>query len=820
MPTTLWCVINKHDGSGYVNYGPAGRDELMDVELTLGGIDVVGSGQITLKTAHIIPGMSEIMLFLSDGATMSTIYMGGFAGNVEVWFPNKKAVAAQRRVTIDVVDYNVLLDGMGLPYGDYVSDNGSTDFDTQLTRIERYLTTGAYVTDTININNALSGAVSRFGNGSGFEGDKSWRQLMEDRCNAATEAGLATRANFFMSATSFSATRLVPQLEVFDAGNLSAAGAIYTFHDGTSTTPGAIAVEAFRYTKDSGTQETYVKAWSQNAGFFRSSEARSAGYATYENPYNVRSAPVGGTWFSKSYKLEDNLSTGQVADARDRILGSKENPRLTFEVDVSNSAIASPNEPRPGRKVLITWDTESLLDEPYYIAESRVKWRFNQLSYPVFTLQVGNRILGLGEEDAGATGRVVERDRVRPQPPTNFAVTYQPAGEDWVMARFTWTASTSTDVIQYEIYGTIDGQGVAWATPKDSNPVPTSMDVRLRATARGTVYCGALDDDGNRSLHADNPSITITASDTEGPPTDELLNPNFALVDLYDTTKPAYWFYVAGAGTWERAIPNAAQTLKGEKVLHLQCDVGETITIQSSRVAMYNPSTTGNAAAWQMLAACRYYTANTSGVFSLKVQPYKTDGTPMTLITAGSVNLATGTLDGSLSQGNVTPDAQTAYGRLQLILDNSAGSATCDLYISACILEPSTTSPRIGTLDVQTNPIVQTDSSGGTRSVQQVSGVATELTEYDFYDALAALMGRLLSYVSGSDKYIKVATATGVGFWVKASDGVIKFESQNPVLANGYEIESRWHVMTQVINGVASPVYDSNNEIVMYRSYS
>jgi hypothetical protein len=128
---------------------------------------------------------------------------------------------------------------------------------------------------------------------------------------------------------------------------------------------------------------------------------------------------------------------------------------------------------------------------------------------------------------------VLEGDNVPPEPPTSLAGAVI-TGEGEIDIFLSWTLSISQDVVRQYVNYRVNGGGI-YIVPIGATD--TQFTVVIPYSLTYEVWVTAEDGSG----HVSDPSNVITSTAPGPVPPPSLLNPDFIIQSLADTTQPRYW---------------------------------------------------------------------------------------------------------------------------------------------------------------------------------------------------------------------------------------------------------------------------------------
>jgi hypothetical protein len=344
----------------------------------------------------------------------------------------------------------------------------------------------------------------------------------------------------------------------------------------------------------------------------------------------------------------------------------------------------------------------------------------------VYDLQLGNKVLLLGDNDDDVTQAPVTTDLIAPDPVTGLTrdLNQYDAQRVLTAVREHFTASISPDVDHYHLWIQQLPQGGSTdrtITQMDFTGTVTPM-VWLLPGVHTVLKVWAVDTSGNISTTA-----TDTFTTSVGVPNDKLVNGSFDDVLLEDTTQPASWTKTAtnvATGAIDTTIKlEGANTLK----LHVADDVApSTITYTSDPVKIAIPSVTDIGTSFGIYASVEVYDVDALGTVTVAVQALTSSGS-----ISGATNYlfngtpSTGVKKYTATYNPVTDFSTAAYTVRMIITLTVAAGVVTSAWFGACRLEGRTiASPTaLGNVMVPTGniyggtllrwePVVTTSSAG------------------------------------------------------------------------------------------------------------
>jgi hypothetical protein len=299
---------------------------------------------------------------------------------------------------------------------------------------------------------------------------------------------------------------------------ISALSTTYHLHDGTGVGGTLMKVERFTRDLDGKRLTTRVDAKGQigEAVYIKSalSDATHRGTSYYRNYYDERSIS-GSTQYAWNGEVLDGGtlgSEGEIQALADRHLAVRQDPREVIETVVYNNTI-DPNEILTGGKgVRVTWAINGLSAVDYRIAQPRIGFRYDRAQGYwgiLWSLQLSNKYLELGDDDEDVSAAPIVHDVVPPNPVTGLTrdLNQYDAQRVLTAVREHFTASISPDVDHYHLWIQQLPQGGSTdrtITQMDFTGTVTPM-VWLLPGVHTVLKVWAVDTSGN---------ISTTATDT------------------------------------------------------------------------------------------------------------------------------------------------------------------------------------------------------------------------------------------------------------------------------------------------------------------
>jgi hypothetical protein len=551
----LYCRINGTER------GPTGDATLQNWSLVPSGPFQRGTASLTLIKKggglSILP-THHVQCYVNIGGTYRALF-GGFVKQVTK--KSKQVSDGTHLVTYTVrcVDYNELLDELVQAATPAIDAGGTTTFQDHVTRICSYVSNApSFSSPTFDLSGVgLSGTFS-VANQTFFYAGMSLRKMLQGRCDAyQADIDTTARPRYWFSpptsgvlSTGWSNSSIL--LNIVD-GNINPTPA-YHFHDGSGVGLTLIKIQDYSRELDGTRITTRVEAAGQvgQVHYFKTALSDNTTRTTYSNPYDAR-VILGTTQHAWNGPLLDGgtlNSTGEIQALADKHLAARQNPRETFRVVVKSTTI-DPAEVMPGSKAArVTWATEGLSAYDYRIASTKITAMYDNTQSNmalVYDLQLGNKVLLLGDNDDDVTQAPVTTDLIAPDPVTGLTrdLNQYDAQRVLTAVREHFTASISPDVDHYHLWIQQLPQGGSTdrtITQMDFTGTVTPM-VWLLPGVHTVLKVWAVDTSGNISTTA-----TDTFTTSVGVPNDRIVNGDFQGVLLEALTLPAAWTITNGSG--------------------------------------------------------------------------------------------------------------------------------------------------------------------------------------------------------------------------------------------------------------------------------
>lgn len=185
-----------------------------------------------------------------------------------------------------------------------------------------------------------------------------------------------------------------------------------------------------------------------------------------------------------------------------------------------------------------------------------------------------------------------------------------------------------------------------------------------------------------------------------------LFNPDFDRADPVDSTLPLGWER-SGSGI---VVRSSEKQIYGVYSAKFTCVGNQTVSLMSSPVRMFNPTTTQLLSLYDAVSQIVYTTSAVLGVLTLSVLWQTGDATPLGTWTVGSKDFSTAVPKTGAIFGKADPSVGTVEGRLIINLTTTTG--TCVVWVAGSKLEEAISSISVGTLDIRQSPIQFTNSEG------------------------------------------------------------------------------------------------------------
>jgi hypothetical protein len=519
-----------------VDYGPtSGSNAVQSLHAATSGVDKVGTARInTTWSAASLPTLvmgREVQIYATGASPVG--YFGGFvmSDQVDIW----EDANAQRFVTLNCVDYNILLDIIvrNAAAAQVLNISAGT-MATQITALVQAMQQNGHgsvskTIDTISyVTNLTGGTVLPAISVSGESLRQGLRKIMAN----AILANSALRPRFNLQLLSDGAGGVTCALVVWDGA--SPGSSIATF----ALNPTGFE-KRFRSLKEhndaSGRLTNYRQSiWTTPNTVRISTYTGATSGGTYFHPYMNDGIGTGlACGYFKDLPVKDTTSTSssQAQNNIDMIGRAKEYPRQTYIVEEDGTYI------RAGQGVTLKTDKINALFEV-----SAVGMEWPNLADPTlvrYKLSCGLPLLELFDDGYdGIAGPPLLGDTAAPLPPTSFSVAsnvYEPqTGHSLVT--FTIGASPSPDVSNYLIVDTAGPQSRVYFVGTNTAPV-----LEFMSGQSCSFLCYAQDNarppNTSEEANGGTPVSITTATSVYN----ELQNPDFDNPDRLDGTLPMRW---------------------------------------------------------------------------------------------------------------------------------------------------------------------------------------------------------------------------------------------------------------------------------------
>jgi hypothetical protein len=494
-----------------------------------------------------------------------------------------------------------------------------------------------------------------------------------------------------------------PYMYVYDgAASVLAAAPVAAHFSVNAPTGSTYHIQDYRRTKDGIDLQTRVVAVGQRGNPPSDYQAAALSSApqrvTYENPFDQRtiSTVIQEAWQGPPIGVEANLTTAQIQSEANAALADLENPRETLEITTLDTALTSIL--RPTQVIQATIDLEGLSGQRDRVAANTVTL-LRDVNQPgdyriAQTLMAGNKLRALDDDQRPGTGRVVERDIIGPEAPTNLAISPVETGKDdfeaWAPPRMrnirlTWTPSASDDAVLQRIWVKYDTSSIWILTAEIPDNATATHVIQVMPNRTGTIYLHARDGSSNWGGYA---AVAFTSNLPE--PSDKLFNGSFDLAQPDNPTKAEGWAEsnIIGIALPARVTATTAGIagIDGRYVYGIALGPGATITLTSDPVKVTNPA--GSAAIQKVANIASqfiYRTALTDLNIAATVQYRDKGGLSTGTLVVFAAAVATPGVNTLITlTAGALPPINTVY--MELVLTFTAVSAGI-VYIGACELE-------------------------------------------------------------------------------------------------------------------------------------